>query len=62
MDRLKPEDIAFLAFVMHNIWLRRNFVVFQNKFKAPQLVQHEADREREEFLLANVSELPSTTR
>lgn len=50
LEKLNEEEIIAVTFVMCNIWLSRNSIVFQNVFKGPQLVIHTTTREREEYL------------
>lgn len=37
MDKLEKEELALVAMIMRNIWIRRNKFVFNKKLKPPYL-------------------------
>lgn len=52
MRKFELEEATLAAIVMRNIWHYRNLVIFEKKFKVPQLVVQVATNEREEYTLA----------
>lgn len=61
MKKLEPKDLKLAAIIMSSIWARINTMVFQNKFKVPQLVLNVAKSEFDEYCSANHTSPPTTS-
>ncbi|KAG6628833.1 hypothetical protein CIPAW_14G039600 [Carya illinoinensis] len=53
-QKLRIEDVELMAYTMMRLWLRRNLLVFENKFDAPENVFKAAKLAMSEFKEANL--------
>ncbi|XP_041007947.1 uncharacterized protein LOC121252406 [Juglans microcarpa x Juglans regia] len=52
---LKKENIEWIAMIMCRIWLRRNILIFENKFYSPKQVIQMANEGLEDYKSAQMS-------